>query len=358
MIKKNMDDFRIMVKMHGDFSKILIGLNFMFCFHQYINDEKVKIYISGHRKKSVNDSIVKKQTFLAGYMTEKQWQTVEYKDYALVLDIDVYPEVLYCSEKVRENEKLYELVKIWKKFQLHPDNKLYYTNRQSSLPYVYTRLIIEKKTLLNSADLRGKLKIGTSYRLPVHFGLEKDEVLSKFQLQNQKFITIHHEKNPIFEELDYPKMWTLVYYEEFIRLMKEKYPEYTIVQLGKKHTEGETIPGVDLDLSGKVNPEELKVVLSQACLHIDGDSYMVHLRAYLHGGKSIVFYGPTPVELFSYPENINLSSGACNHWCAYLREDWAYRCIKNDTVDCMYGIQPERVMEAVEKCLDKRGTER
>lgn len=149
---------------------------------------------------------------------------------------------------------------------------MFYKNRQSSLPYVYTRLIIEKKTLLNSADLRENLKIGTSYRLAVYFGLEKDEVLSKFQLQNQKFITIHYERNPFFDELHYPKMWLLAHYEEFIRLMKKQYPEYTIVQLGKRHAEGETIPGVDLDLSGRVNPEELKVVLSQACLHIDGDT--------------------------------------------------------------------------------------
>lgn len=348
-MSKKIDYIRIMAIIHGDFSRLLIGLNFLFCLYQYLDDKTIHLHISGHKNKSVNDLLMKEQEFIARYMSEKKWEKVDYKNYDLVLDINVYPEVLHCTNRIKENETLYKLVKQWKRFQLDPDNKLYFESREASLPYVYTRLMIEKKTILNSADVFGNLCIGTSYRLPVQYGLEKEQVLSKYQLNDQKFISVHWTDNPIFAEERYPMMWGFENYTELIRLWKEKYPEYQVIQLGRKSEEGKTIPGIDLNLSGKLKLEELKIILSQSELHIDGDSYLVHFRAYLHGGTSVVLYGPTPKDLFSYPENINISSESCQNWCAGLREDWKYRCIKNNMVDCMKGIMPVSVMEAVEQ---------
>ena len=94
--------------------------------------------------------------------------------------------------------------------------------------------------------------------------------------------------------------------------LKNSYPEYRLVQLGR--TDTLEIEGIDLDLRGKTSFEELKNILKYALIHIDGDCGMVHVRHYLQGGVSIWLWRTDFTYYIGYPENINLAG----RWLSWL----------------------------------------
>ena len=96
--------------------------------------------------------------------------------------------------------------------------------------------------------------------------------------------------------------------------------------------------------------EIVKHILRHAIFHLDIDAGLVHLATQL-GTKCIVLFGPTPVDLLGYPQNINITAGDCQG-CAGLYDD-LYKCARNmDKPECMYSITPELVLEHVEKYLE------
>ena len=96
------------------------------------------------------------------------------------------------------------------------------------------------------------------------------------------------------------------------------------------------------------------IVLKHSLLHIDGESGLVHTRHQLHG-KSIVLFGPTPIEYFKYAENININSPFHCTNCLWMLGDWNIKCAYNESgypAPCMAAITPEMVFQKVEICLD------
>lgn len=145
------------------------------------------------------------------------------------------------------------------------------------------------------------------------------------------------------------KVWPLKYYEELVRIIKEKYPEYEIVQLGDNDTE--QIEGVDRYIKGQ-DLEIVKYILKGSMLHFDCEGGLVHLATAL-GTKCAVVFGPTPIEYYGYPQNINITAGKC-HNCMHLTEDWYVKCLKEQNEpECMYGITPEMVFGKISEYLGK-----
>ncbi len=146
------------------------------------------------------------------------------------------------------------------------------------------------------------------------------------------------------------KQWPKEYFERFVKLFKAQYPNITVVQLGDNHTE--PIHNVDKILFGK-DLELVKYILKGALFHLDIEGGLMHLATQL-GTKCVVIYGPTQVELFSYPQNINLVSDKCKN--CYLLYPEYYKCAKNlERPECMYDITPEKVMAKVNKYLEEVG---
>jgi SAM-dependent methyltransferase len=84
---------------------------------------------------------------------------------------------------------------------------------------------------------------------------------------------------------------------------------------------------------------------------VDGESGLVHLRRQL-GGKSVALFGPTPVEYFGYPENVNIVAEVCGD-CMWMTEDWYVNCLKGlDKPACLESIRAETVLRAVRESLD------
>ena len=343
---------KIAVKVNGGFGTVLVRANYLHCLYQYLNDENVEIYAYGHKSSAMNDAIFKGQPSIYWYGVENEWNLIRQEEYDVVFVLDMYPELKYAKNNIR-NKNLADIVEIWRNFQSNIENKLYYNNLRKSKPYVYTRLIIEQKTVLNSPDIDGVLGIGNEYDMPVVVGADTNEVLEKFGLKDKKFITIQRGINPKLGTNETPKMWPLHYYDELVLMLKKAYPQYTIVQLGESSDHCKAIDGIDISLLGQTSWDDLKILLKHATLHIDGECGMVHLRKALHAGPSVVIFGSTPIEFFGYTGNINIKSDACSHWCAELREDWEYHCLKDvKEAPCMYAITPQIVFEKIQTYLN------
>lgn len=97
-------------------------------------------------------------------------------------------------------------------------------------------------------------------------------------------------------------------------------------------------------------------IVNHAALLVDNEGGMVHLRHALRGGSSVVLFGPTSKAVFGYPENENISSSVCDHWCEWQIPDWQYVCARLGTPGhpCMDAIRTEDVLAAVHRVLDGR----
>ena len=100
-------------------------------------------------------------------------------------------------------------------------------------------------------------------------------------------------------------------------MIHDEFPSLSIVQVGRENPESDLV-GTDIDLRDQTSFEELKVILKQSALHIDGECGMVHLNHAL-GGRSAVLFGPTNMDFVGYPENINVKAkDACPLWCEWV----------------------------------------
>ncbi|MDR1922005.1 MAG: hypothetical protein LBS31_09760 [Candidatus Adiutrix sp.] len=193
-------------------------------------------------------------------------------------------------------------------------------------------------------DITGLLKMsGAGKALMIlnynHFG-----ILRLNGLSDKPYITLQRGVNKGLSQKDM-RLWPLPYYNGLVELIKIKFPRLKLVLLGEGLTGESEIKGVDLDLRGRTNFEELKILLKFSALHIDGEAGMVHMKQALNG-KSAVFFGPTSPDFFGYPNNINLSARACPIWCEWVVDDWRTKCLRGSEAPppCLSALSPEMVM--------------
>jgi len=349
------EELKIAVKVNGGFGTVLIRANYLFCLYQYLDcSETIKIYAFGHKSAEINDAIFEGQPSIFWYGSENEWRKIDKKSFDLVFVLDIYPKIDYYNRnKCAKSEKLIALIDRWIRFRKDKKQNEYFKNLRRSKPYEYTKLIIQKRTILNSADIDGILDIGTEYRMPVVIQKDEEQTLAGFGLAGMPFITVQRGINPKLGVTETPKMWPHVYYEELISLLKLNYPQYKIVQLGESPEHCKRLQGIDIDLLGKTTWDDLKILLKHAALHIDCECGMVHLRKALHAGPSVVIFGPTPVELFGYSGNINLTSNVCKHWCAELSDGWEYHCLQGSKIaPCMQELTPQYVFSAIAQYME------
>jgi len=143
------------------------------------------------------------------------------------------------------------------------------------------------------------------------------------------------------------KQWPKEYFEAYIAGMHAHFPDLEIIQLGDKNALA--LAGADRHILGQ-SLEVAKYILKHSRLHLDIEGGLMHLATQL-GTKCIALYGSTQVELFSYPQNINIVAENC-HGCYELYEN-SYACARGlERPECMYSIKPERVIAAATKYLE------
>lgn len=345
---------KIAVKVNGGFGTVLVRANYLYCLKKYLNDCETEIYAYAHKIPEINDAIFRGSDVFTAYYEEEAFRSIKHKDFDLVFELDLYVRILYADEqKIKKSAKLKEILDTWYTFQNDEVNRLYYRELRQSKPYEYRKLIRNGKTVLNSADEGEILGIDTEYSMPIHIEGDEKLVLQSCGLKvGQRYITIQRGNNPKLATNESPKLWPVDHFEVLARIIKENHPEITIVQLGESTEHCKSFDGVDINLVGQTTWNDLKVLLKYAVLHIDSECGMVHLRKALHAGPSLVIFGPTPVKFFGYSGNINIKGNGCPDFCAELREDWEYRCIRGEKpAPCMTSVTPEMAYESIRSLL-------
>lgn len=203
------------------------------------------------------------------------------------------------------------------------------------------------QTRLQQPDVGGILGIGTDFDVAIPAPTDEDAALRKFGLDGKKFVTLNRGIDANAKSAESTKMWPLEYYVRLVADLKRAFPERTFVQLGVSEERSPKIAGVDVDLVGKTNLDEVKILLKRAESHIDGEGGMAHLRRAMKGGPSVVLFGPTEPALYGYPQNLNLRAPYCRA-CEWVDRNWSAVCPRTGgKAECMERLTPEFVVEKI-----------
>lgn len=174
------------------------------------------------------------------------------------------------------------------------------------------------------------------------FGMEEWE---KSGYAEKTYITMNYGADVMRAGFKQLKMWPKAYFAELVKMLHQEFPNMKAVQLGS--SDAECVEGCDKYVFGK-SMEQTKWILKNSLVHIDCEGGLVHLATQL-GTKCVVIFGPTPVHIYGYAENINLWNKKCSN-CMGLHNNWAYQCYRGqEASECMASITPETVFQYLGK---------
>ncbi len=235
------------------------------------------------------------------------------------------------------------------RYQLDLRNKILRNNNDNNNLYSQYAVLLGKNRW-EQVDLKEITGFNRNNTLYMPLSPEYFSVLKRNHLEPKRYITINRGVDSNLGE-DCPKLWPLEHYKNLVKLLRKKYPDLKIIQIGANDKYG--VIDADLNLLGKTDIEETKILLKNSLIHIDVEGGLVHLNHILHG-KSCVIFGPTPVAPLQYPENINLKNNACPHFCDWVIQDWQKACLRGiNPPPCMAQTKPEDVLAAVSDYIDK-----
>ncbi len=331
----------------GGLGDLLIATNYIYAVQQYVKDTPLKIKISYNSKKLL-DSFC--SLLLGVELTTK----AKHVPASVSVDLNRFPRIISGDLEAIKNysPKLGKLFDSWNTFFAHNRKFFALMPQIDGLSNDYTELLESKR--INQADIGGFLNLGENYIAPIPYPSagEEQKILEKFGLKDKNFITVNRGQSISLDSKTNNKLWPVAYYNELVTKLKEYYAgKFIIVQIGAgKEGYKEAFKDIDLNLLGKTNLEELKVILKHAKLHIDSEGGLVHLRHALKGGRSVVLFGPTSPKIYGYTENLNLRSKACISPCEWVTNDWLTRCPRRTQKHiCMKKLTPETVFEEIKK---------
>jgi hypothetical protein len=164
-------------------------------------------------------------------------------------------------------------------------------------------------------------------------------------LRGRLFITVHNGFDPEFSK-NFLQTATKVFhkFDSVIVELRRLVPDIVVVQIGVQTSS--PIHGVDINLLHKTTMPEVGALLKHAALHIDSEGGLVHLAAAV-GGRSAVFFGPTPADYFGYPDNLNFEPRKCGG-CWWIKPDWMERCSRGFEVPiCLESIPADEAAQQI-----------
>lgn len=189
------------------------------------------------------------------------------------------------------------------------------------------------------------------YNIPLY--LKNYEIPKLKPLLDSSYITVHYgfdtkklPENVSPQKYNCTKNISIEKWEKIISEVSKL--GLKIIQLGNK--EERKIDNIDLYLNGKTTLEQTAHILKNALCHIDTEGGLVHLARSVHT-RSVVMFGPTPVTMFGYPQNINLEPTGCKE-CFWTTQSWILECPRNTVwPDCMEEHKPDTIFKAVSTIL-------
>ena len=329
----------------GGLGDMLIASNYIFSFYKYVSAEKpIKIKIQ-------NPSMPLLQAFCKNLpgVVEIGTQLNSLKG-NLQVELMRFPRILEGDRNAlaKYSPRLKKLLEAWNNFYIHNRKFFDFMPQIDGLSNDYSAILGNKR--INQADIGGLLNMPFEYQAILPTTQNFTSVLQKFQLHSP-FITIQRGQGMCDTKSTNNKLWPVTYYNQLIGLLRRQYPQCQFIQLGtNREGYNEDFADIDVNLRGKTNLEELKVILKHAALHIDCEGGLVHLRHALKGGPSVVLFGPTSPDVYGYKENLNLRSTACPHPCEWITNDWLSRCARRTNKHiCMESLTPQFVFEEIKK---------
>lgn len=329
-------NFRIAFRMAGGIGDILINARWVEVFCSLLKQTYyLDLYIY-HVPLDVAKGIFWGKKYI-NQIIHKEYCNCD--DYDMVIRLTRFPVIEYISSLVNISDfssELSDYVKLLQDFE--NQHKIFYQEGTESDRLGMQYAMLTGHTRATQADINDVLHIAD-----YPFVLERDITVGVSKLVgNKPFITI--QRGAKFQA-EATKVWPLDKYNDLVKLLKKTYPQYQIVQLGM--AEVPLIDGIDIDLRGKTNFEELKAILVQSVLHIDCEGGLVHMRHFLCRKPSVVLFGPTSKEFYGYDENINIISNGSCHDCEWIHREWNEKCLFKEYMACMNTITPQMVIDKI-----------
>lgn len=181
-------------------------------------------------------------------------------------------------------------------------------------------------------------------RTGISLDFEEKKNFNILDLPIGQYITINRGADQMKPGQEQLKVWPEEYYIKLVEKIKAQFPQIKVVQLGG--SDSKKVKGVDRTFLGE-SFELTKWIIKKAQCHIDCEGGLVHLATQM-STPCVVIFGPTPIHMYSYVQNINLVSHECNN-CMGTHEDWAYNCYRELEQWCMYKVKPDDVILAYTK---------
>lgn len=340
---------KIAVCLDGGVGDMLVYAVWLKEFSKIIEGDFI-IDVYAHRSQAVSSACFKESTFVKHVFRREMFER-NFSKYDLAISFRRFPVVIYDKQnKIKQfSPNLIDFIDHYKKFRHDYDKFFIYLASADTQVDLYTICRGEKR--IQQPDIDNLLGISEDTKYYLHINNNAFDILKSCNLVGQKYITITRSVETSQKHISNIRLWPIKYYEKLIADIKNRYPEIKIVQLGVDRCE--TLKGIDINLLGKTNLEEVKALLKYSLLHIDGECGMVHMKHFL-GGVSAVFFAQTAIEYLGYSNNINLKSNGCPHWCEWIVDDWQTHCIRGYEVPpCMTELKPEYVFENITPYLDK-----
>jgi hypothetical protein len=166
-------------------------------------------------------------------------------------------------------------------------------------------------------------------------------ILARHELVAGRYVTVHNGYDEAMQSLPGQRA-TKAYpgWADVVSDLRERLGEdIKFVQIGTEKT-SKPIAGVHVNLIGKTSLKEALGLLAHTAFHMDNEGGFVHAAA-AFGKKSCVVFGPTSVDYFGYPSNLNFAPLQCGD-CWWSEKTWMMMCPKGDSVpSCMSAYDPK-----------------
>ena len=338
-------EIRIAIQFKGGFGDQLICCNYTKALRYKLKDNSLLIDV--YCRDFIGELFLQEEKFVNSFSKEQNFDPEDGR-YDLYIRLDRFPVILKSNDKIiQKNALLFKYVLLCRNFK--ENNKQFFTGRSEfdSILNIYT--LIKGQKRCNQIDIDGFLGMDDQFKYEPQ--LPQSSVLEKYGLKNKKYITLHRGVDSSRTK-DSNKLWPISYYNELISLIKKRFPDIILVQIGVNTDRCPPMEKIDVNLVGKTTMTDVAHILKNSALHIDGEGGMVHIRHAVSGGKSVVFFGPTSIDFYGYSENINLCAHACPHWCEHIKEKWDEGCIISGREPlCMAKILPSDVFKKITNYL-------
>jgi ADP-heptose:LPS heptosyltransferase/ubiquinone/menaquinone biosynthesis C-methylase UbiE len=184
----------------------------------------------------------------------------------------------------------------------------------------------------------------------ITFPLSPEDFSHLGKLPGRPYVTINNgtDSGMVMRGSGSTKQWPVAYWQELVRRINSL--GISVVQLG---TSCEAPVKGAVNLLGETTLGQAAAIIKGALCNISLEGGLVWLAKAV-GKRSVVLFGPTDVNFFGQPENLNLSANLPCAPCWWTIKDWFVKCPRGYArAKCMESISVQMVVEKITPFLEK-----